>query len=96
MIFIPNPRCARRATARPMRPMPMRPSVLPCTCVASMCVGRQPVHFPPRTSRSPSPARRAVASISVSARSAVSSVSTSGVFVTTTPFAFAAATSMLL
>src|SRR5665213_3580045 len=85
-----------RAVARPIRPIPMSPSVLPCTCVASMCIGRQPVHLPLRNSRSPSPARRAVASISVSARSAVSSVSTSGVFVTTTSFAFAATTSMLL
>src|SRR5213596_765923 len=49
---------------------------------------------PLRTCRSPSPARRATMSMSMTASSAVSSVSTSGVFVTTTPRAFAAATSM--
>ena len=55
---------ARRATARAIRPMPMRPSVLPLTCVPIMWVGRQPVHGPARTCRSPSPVRRATVSSS--------------------------------
>ena len=47
MIFMPKPWWARCATARAMRPMPTRPSVLPVTWVPSMWVGRQPVHWPP-------------------------------------------------
>ncbi len=66
------------------------------TCSPSICVGAQPVQVPARTSRSPSPARRHTASISVIAMSAVASVTTSGVFDTATPAARAAATSMWL
>ena len=91
---IPKPRRARSATARPMRPNPTMPSVLPATRVPSSCVGRHPLQLPARTMRSPSPARRAVASRSVIARSAVSSVRTSGVLVTTMPAARAAPRSM--
>ena len=75
---MPNPACAFFVTARAIRPKPTSPSVLPVTIVPIMCVGRHPVHCPPRRWRSPSPARRAVMSSSVIARSAVASVSTSG------------------
>src|SRR5438034_7272072 len=91
---IPKPSRARRATARAMRPIPTSPSVFPETLVPSRCVGRQPVQAPARTCRSPSPARRATISINMKASSAVSSVSTSGVLVTTTPRVRAAARSM--
>src|SRR5438094_63021 len=91
-----NPWWARLATARPMRPMPISPSTLPLSLVPSMWVGRHPVQAPVRTWRSPSPARRATISMSMIASSAVSSVSTSGVFVTTSPRACAALTSMWL
>jgi hypothetical protein len=57
-------------------------------------VGRQPVQRPSRSSRSPSPARRATISISVIAMSAVHSDSTSGVLVTTMPRDFAASVSI--
>ena len=58
---------------------------LPCRRAPSIEVGLQPDHLPPRTSRSPSPIRRAVASTSAMAMSAVSSVSTPGVLVTVMP-----------
>jgi hypothetical protein len=48
-----------------------------------------------RISRSPSPSRRVTASSSAMARSAVASVSTPGVFATSTPRSRAASTSML-
>jgi malate-CoA ligase subunit beta len=66
------------------------------TLVDNICIGRQPDHFFSRIKRSPSPARRATISNSVIAISAVQSVNTSGVFVTTTPTAFAASVSILL
>ena len=91
---IPKPKCARRAMARPIRPMPTTPSRLPVRCRPRSCVGCQPVQPPARTSRSPSPARRALISISVSAISAVASVTAPGVLVTATPAARAAATSI--
>src|ERR1017187_7290811 len=72
------------------------PSVAPVTSAPSNCNGCQPVHRCARTSRSPSPSRRATASINVKAMSAVVSVSTPGVFVTGIFRAVAAATSMLL
>ena len=50
---------------------------------------------PERIRRSPSPRRRVTIRISAIARSAVESVSTPGVLVTTTPRSVAAATSML-
>ncbi len=86
---------ALAATARPIRPLPMIPSCLPRSSVPSMKSSVQPFHPPARTSRSPSAIRRAAARISPHVSSAVASVSTSGVFVTTTPRALAAATSML-
>ena len=48
-----------------------------------------------RISRSPSPSRRVMASISAIARSAVASVSTPGVFVKRTPWRRTASTSTL-
>ena len=91
-----KPKCARLASARPIRPSPIRPSVLPVTLAPIMWVGPQPCHVPARTSRSPSPARRAIISKSVMAMSAVQSVSTSGVLVTVNPAALAASRSMWL
>ena len=58
---------------------------LPCNRAPSIEVGLQPDHLPLRTSRSPSPMRRAVASTSAIDMSAVSSVSTPGVLVTMIP-----------
>src|ERR1035437_2464936 len=74
----------------------MMPRVAPVISAPSNCSGCQPVHRCSRTSRSPSPRRRATASISVKAMSAVVSVSTPGVFVTGIFRVVAAATSMLL
>ena len=56
----------------------------------------KPFQPPRRTSRSPSTMRRVMPRMIAQVRSAVASVSTSGVLVTTTPRARAAATSMLL
>ena len=90
-IFMPKA-AARFAIAWPMRPMPTMPSRAPDIMRPS---GSGPfVHSPARTKRSARPICRAQASISAIARSATSSFSTSGVWVTTTPAAFAAATSM--
>ena len=86
---MPKPR-ARRATAVPMAPMPTMPSVAPATARPSSCVGPHTVHPPLRTRRSPSPRRRAAASSRAKARSAVASVSTPGVLVSTTRRALAA------
>ena len=86
---------ALAATARPIRPRPTIPSCLPRSSVPSMKSSVHPFHAPRRTRRSPSPMRRAAARIRPHVSSAVASVSTSGVFVTITPRAFAAATSML-
>src|ERR1035437_9290338 len=74
----------------------MMPSVPPVTSAPSNCNGCQPVHRCARTSRSPSPSRRATASINVKAISAVVSVRTPGVLETGILRAVAAATSMLL
>jgi hypothetical protein len=93
---IPKPWRARRATACPMRPKPTMPNVRPDSDVPSSCDGRQPSQPPARSSRSPSPSRRAAMSTSAIATSAVSSVSTPGVLVTATPCARAAARSMWL
>ena len=62
---MPKPCTARRATARPIRPMPKSPSVLPYRSTpirdgASV----QAVHDPDRTKASASGSRRATASIS--------------------------------
>ena len=91
---MPKPPVARRATARPMRPIPTMPSVIPVTEAPSICVGPQPCHAPARTRRSPSPMRRATARIRAIVRSAVASVSTPGVLVTTMPASRAASRSM--
>ena len=90
---MPKPKWARRATARPMRPKPTRPRVLPVTRVPIMWVGRHPVHARPRTCRSPSPMRRAAARSRTMAMSAVQSVNTSGVLLTAMPRAPAASRS---
>ena len=76
--------------------MPTIPSVLPVTWVDNMCVGRHPVQASARTWRSPSPARRALMSMSVRAISAVASVNTPGVLATGMPSSVATVTSMLL
>ena len=82
---------ARSAMAWPMRPMPTSPSREPDILRAS---GIGPVgHWPWRTYWSACGMRRATLSISASARSATSSLSTSGVCATITPRALAAATS---
>ena len=63
----------------------MIPSCLPRSSIPSMKSSAQPFHSPRRTSRSPSAIRRATARISPHVSSAVASVRTSGVLVTTTP-----------
>ena len=73
------------ATRVPIRPSPTIPTTAPLSSRPSSCPGSQPAQRPARTSRSASPRRRAAASISATASSAVAFVSTSGVFVTTTP-----------
>ena len=83
---------ARCAMAWPMRPMPTMPRRAPDTLRPS---GSGPFgHWPARMKRSERATWRASASIKAIARSATSSFNTSGVWVTTTPRAFAAATSM--
>src|SRR5216683_2037545 len=86
---------ARRPTAWPTRPAPRRPSVRPRNSRPSNSSGRQPVHVPPLMSSAPSTTRRAQARIRAHVRSAVASVSTSGVCVTFTPRISAATTSTL-
>ena len=85
---------ARWAMARPMRPKPTMPSVLPLAWMPSISrmpkLRRQPARMVPVCSH----ARRQAHSSSMNARSAVQSVSTSGVLVTIRPRALAAATSM--
>ena len=54
---------ALAATARPIRPRPMIPSCLPRSSVPSMKSIVQPFQPPRRTSRSPSPIRRAAVRI---------------------------------
>ena len=71
------------------------PRVPPVTRRPIKWVGRHPVQRPLRSSRSPSPARRSVMRISAKTRSAVHSVSTSGVLVTTISCASAARRSIL-
>ena len=93
-ISIPNAR-ARRAVACPIAPRPITPSVLPASPVPSMKNMCQDHGVAERSSRSPSPSRRVTDSISPIARSAVASVRTPGVFVTSTPRSLQAATSML-
>jgi hypothetical protein len=73
--------------------MPTMPSRLPPSRRPSIEVGPQPLQPPPRISRSPSASRRETARISAIVMSAVSSVSTPGVLVTTMPRCCAAAKS---
>src|SRR6266545_2711214 len=87
---------ARRATARPILPKPTTPRVLPWMSAPRSSVNSHCFHLPSRTWRSPSSTRRAVAMSRAQAKSAVVSVSTSGVLVMTTPRRVAAATSTLL
>src|SRR5271157_386069 len=75
---------ARRATARPIRPNPTIPSVLPQISAPQSWSRFQPFQLPERASCSPSPSRRATAISSVQAKSAVVSSSTPGVFVAAT------------
>ena len=89
-------RLARRATAWPMRPMPMMPSRLPQMRWPSIQVGVQPVQsLSPVSTTAPSASRRGTARISAMVMSAVSSVSTPGVLVTVMPRCSAVATSIL-
>ena len=68
---------ARFATALPMSPPPpMSPTVWPCTKDPTRWRDWAPGNFPARTMRSPSPIRRATASISPNVKSAVASVVT--------------------
>jgi len=95
-IDMPKPCWARRATARPILPKPMMPNRAPVTSVPiGSCCRVHPRKRPSRTWRSPSGTRRATARSSAIVRSAVASVSESGVLVTVTPWAAAAARSML-
>ena len=91
---MPNP-AARLATARPMRPRPITPRVLPWTSNPRKNSGPQIQGRPARRNRSPSATRRAEASSSAQARSAVASVTTSGVLVASTPLAVQASRSRL-
>ena len=86
---------SRRATALPIRPIPTIPTVVSCRSRPSMKSGPQVVHSPRRTSASPSVSPRAMPSMSATARSAVLSVSTSGVCPTGIPRAVAASRSTL-
>ncbi len=78
---------ARRATAWPIRPMPMMPSRLPQMRLPSIQVGDQPAQGLSLRSARPAPSarRRGTARISAMVMSAVSSVSTPGVLVTVMP-----------
>ena len=80
----------------PMRPMPRMPSVLPCTSVPANMSTLQRFQNPARRKRSLSAMRRAVASSRAKPKSAVVSVSTSGVLVPSTRCAVRAGTSKLL
>src|SRR4051794_16257317 len=71
------------------------PSVAPARSAPRSPAGSHVFHSPPRTAAAPGTIRRARASRSANARSAVASVSTSGVLPTGIPRAAAASTSML-
>ena len=87
---------ARRATAWPIRPMPMMPRRLPQMRWPSIQVGDQPAQSLSAVSTvEPSTSRRGTARISAMVMSAVSSVSTPGVLVTVMPRWTAVATSIL-
>ena len=80
---IPNP-SARRATARPIRPSPTMPSLLPQTRRVSG-IGPFATQDPSRTQASAASTCRAAASSRAKPISATSSVRTSGVLVTGMP-----------
>ena len=84
--------CARSATMEPMLPQPISPRVLPAS---SLPTKRAFCHSPACVERSAWGMRRASASISASVCSAVVTELPNGVFMTTTPRAVAAPTSML-
>ena len=86
---------ARRATARPIRPSPTIPSVAPLTAAPRYCPGSHVSQSPSRTAAIASGSLRAAASSSANVRSAVASVSTSGVLPTGMPRAEAASRSTL-
>ena len=88
---MPKPR-ARRATARPTRPRPTTPSVLPSSWVP---VNLLRSHFPDLRLSLALATLRARASISAMVCSAVETVLPPGVFITTMPWRVAAGTSML-
>ena len=75
--------------------MPTTPSRLPVRRLPSMKVGAQPFHSPDGITAAPATTRRDTDRISAIVMSAVSSVSTPGVLVTTMPRRCAASTSML-
>src|SRR5262245_14629044 len=68
-----------------MRPRPTTPKVAPLSSRPRKAPGSVPAQRPDRRSASASAVRRAAARVRLSASSAVALVSTSGVFVTTTP-----------
>ena len=82
---MPNPSAARRATARPIRPMPSMPMVLPCTLTPYWLSPTLRVQRPALTNSASSTTRRALARISAKIVSAVVSVSTSGVLASKMP-----------
>ena len=85
----------RAATACPMGPSPIRPTVAPLRSVPRSKLGFQPsFQAPDRISASPSATRRPTPNMSASVRSAVLSVKTPGVCPTMTPCSAAASTSM--
>ena len=79
-----------------MRPMPRMPSVLPLTSAPANMSSRHWFHKPARRKCSLSVSRLAVAINKAKPKSAVVSVSTSGVLVASTPAAVMAGTSKLL
>ena len=89
-----NP-AARLATARPIRPRPITPRVRPWTSNPRKNSGPQIQGRRARRNRSPSVIRLAAASSSAQVRSAVASVTTSGVLVASTPLAVQAPRSRL-
>ena len=86
---------ARRATSRPIPPIPIMPSIAPDRSRPRRTSGPQVFHSPDRTKRSPSTTRRAAANSSAIVYSAVVALSTPGVRVTRTMRRLAATTSML-
>ena len=90
----PKPR-ARRATALPIRPIPIIPRRLPQIRWPNIEVGPHPFHRPFETNCSPSTKRRGTARIMAIVMSAVSSVKTVGVLVTVMARLCAASRSIL-